>query len=87
MFRLNMLSPHGVGARIEFLAHTSLRSFAILKVCRWSGKVLSVKVGCHLISANDGLALAQWTPGTIAWLIPVGVVLMAAAIVRLNRLT
>jgi hypothetical protein len=42
-----------------------------LKVCRWSGKVLSVKVGCHLISANDGLALAQWTPGTIAWLIPV----------------
>jgi hypothetical protein len=40
-----------------------------------------------LISANDGLALAQWTPGTIAWLIPVGVALMAAAILRLNRLT
>lgn len=40
-----------------------------------------------LISANDGLALAQWTPGTIAWLIPVGVALMAAAIIRLNRLT
>jgi hypothetical protein len=29
----------------------------------------------------------QWTPGTIAWLIPVGVALMAAAIIRLNRLT
>lgn len=44
-------------------------------------------IGGAVFPAAAGWVAAQWTPGTIAWLIPVGVALMAAAIVRLNRLT
>ena len=44
-------------------------------------------IGGAVFPAAAGWVAAQWTPGTIAWLIPVGVALMAAAILRLNRLT
>lgn len=44
-------------------------------------------IGGAVFPAAAGWVAAQWTPGTIAWLIPVGVALMAAAIIRLNRLT